>query len=327
MARPRKSGLDYFPLDVDFFSDEKIIVASGKFGIVAEVAALRLLCCIYRRGYFIEWNEPLKYKLLRDLPGTDATTLEAIVDELARWGFFDAELLRSQGILTSEGIQRRYFEAVRRCKPAADLPHLLVQPAPKVSAAKTPVNVTETPERKEKETKENKTKQKETTTTTTTVAEVEAEEFSMNNFSARFLKSLSAEQTQAMLQGFGFDMAGLQQLTDSIVAEWTMSGVKHTSFDDARTHMLNHMRRKYRARDTQRPQDRPTAAELSTLEQGRRSWQARRDAERAADAERRRQYLAEREATGMSGWQAYCKQQGLAPGTSPAEYLAARYAC
>lgn len=25
MARPRKQGLDYFPLDVDYFSDEKII--------------------------------------------------------------------------------------------------------------------------------------------------------------------------------------------------------------------------------------------------------------------------------------------------------------
>ena len=33
MARPNKEGLDYFPFDVDFFSDEKIGSISGEFGI------------------------------------------------------------------------------------------------------------------------------------------------------------------------------------------------------------------------------------------------------------------------------------------------------
>ncbi len=30
MARPNKQGLDYFPLDVDFFNDEKIEAISGE---------------------------------------------------------------------------------------------------------------------------------------------------------------------------------------------------------------------------------------------------------------------------------------------------------
>ena len=33
MARPRKTGLDYFPFDVDFFEDEKIVAIAGEFGL------------------------------------------------------------------------------------------------------------------------------------------------------------------------------------------------------------------------------------------------------------------------------------------------------
>ena len=37
MARPNKIGLDYFPLDVDIFEDEKISAISGEFGIKGEI--------------------------------------------------------------------------------------------------------------------------------------------------------------------------------------------------------------------------------------------------------------------------------------------------
>lgn len=33
MARPNKMGLDYFPFDVDFFNDEKIVAISGNSGL------------------------------------------------------------------------------------------------------------------------------------------------------------------------------------------------------------------------------------------------------------------------------------------------------
>lgn len=111
MARPIKYGLDYFPFDIDFFSDEKMVAIAGEFGIKGEISTIKLLCAVYRNGYYIEWNEMLKFKLLKELPGVSAELLEAIVKRLVKWGFFDKSLFDSASILTSKGIQKR-FQAI-----------------------------------------------------------------------------------------------------------------------------------------------------------------------------------------------------------------------
>ena len=170
MARPKKTGLDYFPFDVDFFNDEKIEAISGEFGIKGEIVAIKLLAAIYRNGYFIEWSEMLQMKMLKTLPSISKELLTEIVQRLVRWNFFDEGLFNSDNVLTSRGIQRRYFEAMKRNSLSDSLPFLIV------SAAETPINVTETPinaaktpQNKEKESKVNisfleKKKQKNTRT-------------------------------------------------------------------------------------------------------------------------------------------------------------------
>ena len=170
MARPKKTGLDYFPFDVDFFNDEKIEAISGEFGIKGEIVAIKLLAAIYRNGYFIEWSEMLQMKMLKTLPSISKELLTEIVQRLVRWNFFDEGLFNSDNVLTSRGIQRRYFEAMKRNSLSDSLPFLIV------SAAETPINVTETtinaaktPQSKEKESKVNisfleKKKQKSTRT-------------------------------------------------------------------------------------------------------------------------------------------------------------------
>ena len=112
MARQLKEGLKYFSFDVDFFDDEKIGAISGEFGIKGEITAIKLLCAVYRNGYFAVWNEPLKMKLLKSLPGINSELLDQIVNRLVRWWFFDSSCFSSVKILTSEGIQKRYFEAI-----------------------------------------------------------------------------------------------------------------------------------------------------------------------------------------------------------------------
>ena len=107
MARPIKQGLDYFPFDVDFFNDEKIFAIAGEFGIKGEITTVKLLCAVYRNGYYIEWTEMLKYKLLKELPGVSADLLDQIIKRLVKWDFFDKGLFDSDSILTSIGIQRR----------------------------------------------------------------------------------------------------------------------------------------------------------------------------------------------------------------------------
>ena len=114
MARPRKTGLGYFPLDVDFFDDEKIVAISGEFGIKGELTAIKLLCAIYRNGYFIEWSDMLRMKMLRSLAGVSPELLDSIVNRLVKWDFFDKALFDSAKILTSRGIQKRFFEASKR---------------------------------------------------------------------------------------------------------------------------------------------------------------------------------------------------------------------
>lgn len=126
MARPKEEGLKYFPFDIDFFNDEKIEAISGEFGIKGEIATIKLLCAVYRNGYFIEWNEMLKMKLLKNLPGVSLDLLEQIINRLVKWEFFDKNLFDSVKILTSHGVQKRYFEAIRRRRQSKDYPYILI---------------------------------------------------------------------------------------------------------------------------------------------------------------------------------------------------------
>ena len=112
MARPIKTGLEYFPFDVDFFNDEKIVAVAGEFGLKGELATIKLLCAVYRNGYYVEWTEMLKFKLLKELPGVSVGLLEQIVGRLVKWGFFDSNLFENASVLTSRGIQLRY-QAIR----------------------------------------------------------------------------------------------------------------------------------------------------------------------------------------------------------------------
>lgn len=123
-----KKGLDFFPLDVDFFDDEKIQFVSARFGIKGEVCAIRLLTRIYRNGYFIKWDEDSAY-LFSKVAGKEFSPCLAneIVHELVKRGFFNKSLFDSFGILTSHGIQDRFLKAcIRRKDVEVDARYLLV---------------------------------------------------------------------------------------------------------------------------------------------------------------------------------------------------------
>lgn len=62
MARPLKEGLDYFPLNVDFFSSIKVRRLSKACGSTSQSILICLLCNIYQdKGYYIEWNKDLPF--------------------------------------------------------------------------------------------------------------------------------------------------------------------------------------------------------------------------------------------------------------------------
>lgn len=136
MARPTKRGLDYFPLDTNIFDNPKVAAISGEFQLKGEIVLIKLLCAVYRNGYFYEWSEMNRAHLLRQLPGVSPGLLDQIVERLVRWGFFDKSLFDSSHILTSSGIQERYFTAISRRKMSVETyPYLLI------NVCSNPVNV------------------------------------------------------------------------------------------------------------------------------------------------------------------------------------------
>ena len=139
MARIEKKRLDFFPFDIDFFDDEKIVSIFFEFGSKGELVAVKLLCEVYRNGYFLEWKETIRIKLVQKMSGVSVGLLDHIVRRLVKWGFFDKTLFDTAMVLTSVSIQSRYFASYsRQLRP--DLPYLLITDVKTpVCAAKTGV--------------------------------------------------------------------------------------------------------------------------------------------------------------------------------------------
>lgn len=141
MTHPATHGFSTFPFDVDLFSDEKIVAIAGEFGLKGEMIVVKLLCAIYRNGYFIEWTDKTKYQLLNSLQGVTAGLLDNVIQRLVRWGFFDKDLFDSAHILTNVVIQRRYRSACSRShrRDVLTVYSLLAPPPTKEIAEPTPV--------------------------------------------------------------------------------------------------------------------------------------------------------------------------------------------
>lgn len=116
----QKQGLDYFDLSVDFFDDDKIALVEAKYGIKGTYIAMRLLAKIYRFGFYLQWGEDEAALFARSIGnGLSAGLARDVVEELVRRGFFDKAMLDSFSILTSKGIQQRYFNAIKRRSPVS----------------------------------------------------------------------------------------------------------------------------------------------------------------------------------------------------------------
>lgn len=112
MPRPRKKGLDYFPLDVDFFSDQKVKILKARFGADGISCYLYLLCEIYKNGFYLDAGEDLYYVMSEDLK-MDVNKVKQVLKFLLERSLLDNTLFQSDTILTSAGIQKRFQLAVK----------------------------------------------------------------------------------------------------------------------------------------------------------------------------------------------------------------------
>ena len=58
-------GINYFPVGVNFMEENAMEVIEAKYGIKGSAIVLKLLCKIYKEGYFIRWDE--EHILLEDI--------------------------------------------------------------------------------------------------------------------------------------------------------------------------------------------------------------------------------------------------------------------
>lgn len=116
MARPKKTGLDYFPFDVDFFRDDKIFMFQAKAGKAAVTDLLKLYCEIYKdEGYYKKWSEEDELVFSgKNLMGV--SDVKTLVNDAINVGLFSANLYKCYAILTSKGIQDRFFAAASKRK-------------------------------------------------------------------------------------------------------------------------------------------------------------------------------------------------------------------
>lgn len=112
MARPKKTGLDYFPFDVQFFSNKKIKILKARYGTDGVVLFLFLLCEIYKNGYYLIWDDDYKYVVADELNLSDGL-IEQVLNFLIERSLLNRILLGSDTFLTSPGIQSRFQEAVK----------------------------------------------------------------------------------------------------------------------------------------------------------------------------------------------------------------------
>lgn len=112
MARQQRKGLNYFPLDVDIFSDRKIKIVTARYGSDGFTYYIYLLCQIFKDGYYIRVDEDFDYIVSSDL-NMSYEKIGQMRNFLLERSLFNDTLFKSDKVLTSVGIQRRYQLAVK----------------------------------------------------------------------------------------------------------------------------------------------------------------------------------------------------------------------
>lgn len=111
MARPIKEGLEYFPLDVS--NDDKLDLIEAEFGLTGFAVIIKLWQTIYRNNYYYNFGEP-EQLLFSKRVSVDRNEVIAIINSATRWKLFDKNIFEKYKILTSTGIQKRYFGSINR---------------------------------------------------------------------------------------------------------------------------------------------------------------------------------------------------------------------
>ncbi len=133
-------GINYFPVGVNFMKENAMEVIEAKYGIKGSAIVLKLMCKIYKEGYYIRWDEE-QCLIFANKAGREvqAEEVQGIIEILFTKGILDRNSYQENGILTSESIQKVWMEATKRRKrELSELPYLMVKPEKENGKADTP---------------------------------------------------------------------------------------------------------------------------------------------------------------------------------------------
>ena len=133
-------GINYFPVGVNFMEENAMEVIEAKYGIKGSAIVLKLMCKIYKEGYYIRWDEE-ECLIFANKAGREvqAEEVQGIIEILFTKGILDRNSYQENGILTSESIQKVWMEATKRRKrELSELPYLMVKPEKENGKADTP---------------------------------------------------------------------------------------------------------------------------------------------------------------------------------------------
>lgn len=164
MARPGKRGVDYLPLDIHMNDSMKFVEL--RYGLKGFAVVVKLWMKIYDNGYYCEWNEDVALMFAgENRVGVNAVS--EILSEAIKRGIFNKRLYEKYGILTSQGIQKRYLEMTSRRRRVDLKEEYLLIDIPEntvnvyingVNVSNNPENDYRNPQSKVKENKVNKSK-------------------------------------------------------------------------------------------------------------------------------------------------------------------------
>lgn len=186
MPRPLKQGLDYFPLDTDFFTNKKTKRLRRAHDTIGILTYLNLLSRVYREGYFYRFDdleefsmdiaEEIANKQLRSVAAGVTETINYLVER----GILDQGLFE-KGVISGVALQEQYVISTYKAKRKIKMDvHLLVDVDEVISEFKksseemavnseeTEVNSEESTQSKSKVKVNKKTNKNSIITTTTT---------------------------------------------------------------------------------------------------------------------------------------------------------------
>lgn len=140
-GRKVKKGLDFFPMDINLFSDIKIRKLIKYQGGDAVTIFAKLLCEIYKEGYYLKWDEDMPF-ILSEATGYSEEQVNESINCFFDVGLFSKKMFDDHRILTSKGIQERYADITSRLKRSSNITefNLINEEEKYIDTEKIPIN-------------------------------------------------------------------------------------------------------------------------------------------------------------------------------------------